>query len=97
MVREPGSQAVEVPWCDTCSKYWAPNAMKPDGGCPTCGVVLATKGSLQMEARTLGLPGPGQEEGEVPKPPWHFKVLLGALVVYLGWRGVQGVEWLLRT
>ena len=50
-----------------------------------------------MEARTLGLPGPGQEEGEVPKPPWHFKVLLGALVVYLGWRGVQGVEWLLRT
>ena len=27
--------------------------------------------------------------------PWHFWLLLGALVLYLGWRLVQGVEWLL--
>lgn len=84
-----------MPWCDTCSKYWAPNAMKPDGGCPTCGEVLATKGALQMEARSLGLPGPGQEEGETPKAPWHFKLLVVAIVAYLAYRGFQGVVWLL--
>ncbi len=69
--------------------------MTPTGACPACGIVLATKGALQMEARSLGLPGPGQEDGEAPKVPWHFKLLLGAIVLYLGWRGVQGVDWLL--
>ena len=29
-----------------------------------------------------------------PKAPWHFKVLLVGVVVYLGYRAVQGVEWL---
>ncbi len=48
-----------------------------------------------MEARSLGLPGPGQKEGELPKTPWHFKLLLLAIVLYLGWRGVQGIAWLL--
>jgi hypothetical protein len=28
--------------------------------------------------------------------PWHFKLLAGALALYLGWRAVQGVEWLVR-
>jgi len=27
--------------------------------------------------------------------PWHFWLLLGALVIYLGWRAIQGVSWLL--
>ncbi|MGI8792622.1 MAG: hypothetical protein ACR2H3_05510 [Acidimicrobiales bacterium] len=30
------------------------------------------------------------------KAPWHFKVLLGAVVIYLGWRAVQGVEWVVQ-
>ena len=29
-----------------------------------------------------------------PKVPWHFWVLLGALVIYLGWRLIQGIAWL---
>jgi uncharacterized paraquat-inducible protein A len=28
------------------------------------------------------------------KTPWHFKLLLAAVVLYLGWRAVQLVEWL---
>ncbi len=28
------------------------------------------------------------------KAPWHFKVLLGGITVYLGYRAYQGVEWL---
>src|SRR5262249_21503311 len=29
------------------------------------------------------------------KVPWHFWVLVAALVVYLGWRTIQGFQWLL--
>ena len=31
------------------------------------------------------------------KVPWHFWVLIAALVLYLGWRVVQGFEWLLSN
>jgi hypothetical protein len=29
------------------------------------------------------------------KAPWHFKLLLVALVLYLGWRAWQGVDWVI--
>ena len=33
--------------------------------------------------------------GEEPPPvPWHFKFLVVATVLYLGWRAVQGIIWL---
>lgn len=32
-------------------------------------------------------------EEQHPSTPWHFKVLLVALVIYLGWRLVQGIVW----
>jgi hypothetical protein len=32
-----------------------------------------------------------------PTPtPWHFKLLLVALVLYLGFRAWQGIEWLVH-
>ena len=31
-----------------------------------------------------------------PKTPWHFKLLFGSATVYLGWRAVQGVAWLIH-
>lgn len=38
--------------------------------------------------------------GAAPAPPvatpWHFKLLVVALVVYLGWRAVQGIVWVVR-
>lgn len=30
-----------------------------------------------------------------PKAPWHFKLLVLAVIVYLGYRLVQLVEWLI--
>ncbi len=33
--------------------------------------------------------------GEPPKIPWHFKLLVLAIVVYLAWRAWQGIDWLL--
>ncbi len=42
-------------------------------------------------------PGCGQVlvEAEPQPVPWHFKLLLVATVLYLGWRAVQGVMWLM--
>jgi hypothetical protein len=34
-----------------------------------------------------------EDDAPAPKVPWHFWLLLAALVVYLGWRVVQGVGW----
>ncbi len=53
------------------------------------------------EAEELGegdtCPGCGQVlDTTKSKAPWHFKLLLGSLTIYLGWRSFQGVAWLLR-
>jgi hypothetical protein len=43
---------------------------------------------------------PGRDETEQGsakvRAPWHFYVLVAAVVIYLGWRLVQGIVWLLR-
>ena len=33
---------------------------------------------------------------EKSKIPWHFWVLIIALTIYLGWRAVQGISWLIH-
>lgn len=38
-------------------------------------------------------PSCGRVIGESQKAPWHFKLLLVAVVLYLGFRAVQGVLW----
>ncbi|HEX6420235.1 MAG TPA: hypothetical protein VFZ77_17170 [Acidimicrobiales bacterium] len=68
-----------MPWCETCSRFLNPNTLEPDGSCPTCG-------------RAVAEPGTGGE-AEVPGAPWHFKLLLVAVVAYLGWRLVQMIGW----
>ncbi len=44
-------------------------------------------------------------EGECPecgeqlvrrKIPWHFKLMIAATAVYLGWRSYQGIGWLVH-
>ena len=63
-----------MPWCEECAKYWTPTAMNADGTCPSCG-------------RDLEAPAKQAEEAAAAeKAPWHFKLLVVALVVYLGWR-----------
>lgn len=39
-------------------------------------------------------PNCGRVIAEPPTTPWHFKLLLLAVVLYLGFRAVQGVDWL---
>jgi hypothetical protein len=38
-------------------------------------------------------PSCGRVIAKPAKAPWHFRVLVGAASIYLGWRAVQGVVW----
>ena len=79
-----------MPWCEDCAKYLTPSAMKEDGTCPTCGRSVAaqqpiTAKNLNLHQLAAGLDGADEDASA----PWHFKVLMFMLVVYLGWRVVQ--------
>ena len=87
-----------MPWCEECAKYWAPSAMREDGTCPTCGRSLEapvssatpTSPASPITARNHDLPklaAGGGDESE--SAPWHFKLLMVLLVLYLGWRLVD--------
>jgi uncharacterized paraquat-inducible protein A len=62
-----------MPWCEECAKYLTPSAMNEDGTCPRCG--------NEVDA-------PVVDEAD-EKAPWHFKLLIVAVVAYLVWRIVQ--------
>jgi len=66
-----------MPWCEDCEHYWAPSAMTPDGRCPDCGAELETPQLTRDEA------------AEDEKAPWHFKLLVVMVVVYLVYRGYE--------
>jgi hypothetical protein len=63
-----------MPFCDHCDKYWTPNSMNEDGSCPRCGAILE-------EAIE-----PGEADEAREKVPWHFKLMIALLVIYLVWR-----------
>jgi hypothetical protein len=83
-----------VPWCEDCAKFWTPSSMKADGSCPTCGRVLPVASDAAaseaadpvVTSKNLKL---RELAGEDAKTPWHFKLLMVLLGIYLGWRLVQ--------
>jgi hypothetical protein len=50
---------------------------------------MARDGSCPSCGHVLAAPTTKAE----PKAPWHFKLLVGAVVAYLVWRVVQLVGW----
>jgi hypothetical protein len=62
--------------------------MTPEGACPTCGRTLEAQGAPAAGAGT-GARTVRELAGKEAKAPWHFKLLVGALIVYLGWRVIQ--------
>jgi hypothetical protein len=71
-----------VPWCEQCDRFYNPNTLLADGTCPTCGrLVAGPDGEVQAEEAS--------ERGA----PWHFKLLVAATAIYLGYRLFQGVLW----
>ncbi len=82
-----------MPWCEDCAKYWAPSAMADDGTCPTCHRTLdSTPTRPRITAKNVDLHqlAAGEDgDAEDMKAPWHFKVLMVLLALYLGWRIFQ--------
>jgi hypothetical protein len=60
--------------------------VRADGSCPTCGAPVDPGGAHATRA--------DDSDPELDPLPWHFKLLVGAIAVYLGYRAFQGVEWL---
>ncbi len=81
-----------MPWCETCSKFWTPSSMTPEGACPTCGRVLAAPDHPVSDEQQPPPPVDPKDldlkelAGEDAKVPWHFKLLIGMLGAYLLWR-----------
>ena len=78
-----------MPWCEPCAKYLTPSSVREDGSCPACGkpVESATVNGERVTADTLDLRKLAGKDQE--KLPWHFKLLVGLLCLYMGWRIVQ--------
>lgn len=66
-----------MPWCEECAEYRAPSALNEDGTCPTCGRQVG-----EIERRAADVMAD-------ESTPWHFKLLVVALIAYLGWRFVE--------
>ena len=77
-----------MPWCEDCAKYWAPSAMNDDGTCPTCGrLVDAPAPTEPITAKNVDIRKLAGDEGT--SAPWHFKLLMVLLALYLIWRIVD--------
>jgi hypothetical protein len=68
-----------VPWCADCDRWLAPPSVHADGTCPRCGTAV----------------DPGRAHGAeaLPPVPLSLKVLAAAVSLYLGFRALQGVAW----
>jgi hypothetical protein len=83
-----------MPWCEDCAKYYAPSAMTDNGTCPTCGrtldapkvAPLVTGKNLDLKKLAAGNTAEGDEDVSAP---WHFKLLMVMLALYLTWRIVD--------
>ncbi len=85
-----------MPWCTHCDRYLSPSTVHTDGTCPTCGRIV-DPGRARAATTTTTTPTPDTTTSdEKPEPlPWHFKLLLAALAIYLAYRAFQGIEWLI--
>ncbi len=63
-------------WCDPCSIYHAPTALD-EGKCPDCGEHVSSQDDPPTveDERTVG-----------QSAPWHFWIVVVALVAYIVWR-----------
>jgi hypothetical protein len=87
-----------MPWCDACDRFLSPSTVKVDGTCPSCGrVVDAGHAHVADASPTSSSASTDDDAGTLPPIPWHLWLLLAALAVYLGYRAMQGIEWLLGS
>jgi len=71
--------------------------VRRDGTCPSCGRAVDAGRAHAPAVGTRGSPArqADADDEDLGPIPWHLKMLLGALAVYLGYRAWQGIEWVL--
>ena len=82
-----------MPWCDECDRFLSPSTVKVDGTCPSCGRVVDAGHAHPAEPPPAAT-GEDDEDEHLPPIPWHLWLLAAALAIYLGYRAMQGIEWL---
>jgi hypothetical protein len=78
-----------VPSCPACGLYYTPTSLRTDGTCPHCMQTIDWKRAKRSAESAVAA------DTDDLALPWHFKLLLAAAVLYLGFRGWQGVEWVI--
>ncbi len=86
-----------MPWCDACDRFLSPSTVNVDGTCPSCGRVVDAGHAHTPAPVTAPAPQDARtddDEEDLPPIPWHLWLLAAALAVYLGYRAMQGIEWI---
>jgi len=99
-----------LPWCDDCSKFWNAPELAANGECPSCGRVLTARAKGKTPAAaasppgssvdgepamaTAGDAGSGAGVARAKGAPWHFKLLVVGVTVYMIYRIYWLIEWL---
>jgi hypothetical protein len=81
-----------MPWCEECDRFYTPSTLSTGGDCPEGHHVADAPdagGLAQSDA------GDGESGEQKFRVPWHFWLLVAVLVVYLGYRLIQLISWLL--
>ena len=82
-----------MPWCPVCDRFLSPPTVRADGTCPNCGgPVEAHRDPGRSQPETAA----DEHDEEVGPVPFHLKALVAAMVVYLGYRFIQGIEWVVH-
>jgi hypothetical protein len=81
-----------VPWCASCDRFLSPPTVTPEGTCPVCGRPVEPGQAHPTDEQTQ----PPTVEEDLGPVPFHLKFLGVALVIYLGYRFFQGVEWVIH-
>lgn len=97
-----------MPWCAGCDRFLSPSTVTVGGSCPRCGApvepgrasapspIPASIEAAGFSAVDQGAAGERAPDDDTLPLPWHFKLLVGAIALYLGWRAFQGIEWLVH-
>lgn len=85
-----------MPWCDECSRFYNPNTLTGDGHCPSCGARLPVPRIERREVAEAERRAAAGPEAKAKGVPWHFWILVVALVIYLGYRLFQGIVWVVH-
>mgnify|MGYP003425744029 FL=1 len=88
-----------MPWCTDCNRFYTQSTLNPDGTCPD-GHQAAPLPPPGVAASNEAIPTDAVDADQEAKAsgkvaPWHFWVMVVVLSIYLGWRLVQGLVWLI--